>query len=124
MVVEPWLGMTLATGVGGAEFVELDGRSHLLYMEEPDSVLARLLPFLAQVGGAEPMPLSQRELEVAQMATLGITNAEIGRRLAIRRRTVDAHMEHIRAKLGVSSRARIAAWSARNHPTGAIRTRT
>jgi DNA-binding CsgD family transcriptional regulator/pimeloyl-ACP methyl ester carboxylesterase len=122
-MVEPWLGMALGTSMRSAEFVELDGGSHLLFAEEMDSVLATLVPFLAEGGESEPMPLSHRELQVAQMVTLGITNAEIGRRLAIRPRTVDAHMEHIRAKLGVSSRARIAAWSVRNHPTGAVRKR-
>ena len=35
--------------------------------------------------------------------------------------TVDAHLEHIRAKLGVSSRAQVAAWAAANERTGGIR---
>jgi DNA-binding CsgD family transcriptional regulator len=42
-------------------------------------------------------------------------------RLAIRRRTVEAHLEHIRAKLAVGSRAQIAAWFTRSQRAGAER---
>jgi pimeloyl-ACP methyl ester carboxylesterase/DNA-binding CsgD family transcriptional regulator len=122
-VVEPWRGRALAKRVPGAEFVELGGCSHLIYLGDTDPVLGALLAFLAEGEGDEPAPLSQRELEVAHMVTLGLTNAEIGHRLAIRRRTVDAHMEHIRAKLGVRSRTRIAAWAVRHGPAGTARRR-
>ncbi|HEY7199934.1 MAG TPA: LuxR C-terminal-related transcriptional regulator [Candidatus Dormibacteraeota bacterium] len=44
----------------------------------------------------------------------------MGRRLDIRRRTVDAHLEHIRTKLGVSSRALVAAWAVHNQPASAV----
>jgi DNA-binding CsgD family transcriptional regulator/pimeloyl-ACP methyl ester carboxylesterase len=118
-VVESRWGRALAQGIPGAEFVALPGSAHLVYAGDADAVLAALLPFLDPSGEAKAPPqeaqLSSRELEVAQMVTLGLTNAEIGQRLAIRRRTVDAHLEHIRAKLGVHSRARVAAWAARHH---------
>jgi DNA-binding NarL/FixJ family response regulator len=38
----------------------------------------------------------------------GLSNREIAERLVISKRTVDAHMEHIFVKLGVSSRQHIA----------------
>jgi len=120
LVVRPSLGRALAARIPEAEFVTLEGSPHLLYAGDTDALLAALVPFFADDGASEPAPLSQRELEVAQMVTLGLTNAEIGHRLAIRRRTVDAHLEHIRAKLGVHSRTRIAAWAVRNRPTGGI----
>jgi DNA-binding CsgD family transcriptional regulator/pimeloyl-ACP methyl ester carboxylesterase len=124
-VVHPRWGRLLAARIPGAEFVSLPGRPHLLYEGDTEPVLAALVRFLDPGQGAEPPlqdpPLSSRELEVAQMVTLGLTNAEIGQRLAIRRRTVDAHMEHIRAKLGVHSRARVAAWAARHHRPGTVR---
>lgn len=56
--------------------------------------------------------LSRREREVAALVAEGLTNKEIGARLFISERTVDGHLEHVREKLGVNSRAQIAAWFA------------
>jgi DNA-binding NarL/FixJ family response regulator len=61
---------------------------------------------------ADANPLSRREREVAAVVTQGMTNREISEMLVLSERTVDAHVEHIRAKLGVRSRAAIAAWVA------------
>jgi hypothetical protein len=41
-----------------------------------------------------------------------MTNAEIADELAIAPKTASAHVEHILAKLGVTRRAEIAAWTA------------
>jgi|SRR5579859_145984 len=54
--------------------------------------------------------LTRREGEVAALVAKGLSNREIAHRLFISERTVDAHLEHIREKLGVNSRAQIAAW--------------
>jgi len=118
-VVDPRLGRALATCIPGAEFVPLDGRSHLIYAGDTGAALAALIPFLS--GDGAQRPLSQRELDVARMVGLGLKNAEIAGRLAIRRRTVEAHLEHIRAKLAVGSRAQIAAWFTRSQRAGAER---
>ena len=112
-VVEPGWGRALAARIPNATFHLLEGASHLPYAGDPDPLLTALHSFLVGEDD-EPARLSRRELEVAHLVTLGLTNAEIGRRLAIRRRTVDAHLEHIRSKLGVTSRARIAAWLVRD----------
>jgi DNA-binding CsgD family transcriptional regulator len=62
---------------------------------------------------AEPWrPLTAREFEVARLIAEGLTNAEIAERLAIAPKTASAHVEHILAKLGVTRRAEIAAWTA------------
>jgi pimeloyl-ACP methyl ester carboxylesterase/DNA-binding CsgD family transcriptional regulator len=117
-VVSSASGRELASGIAGAEFVALAGAAHLLYAGDLEPALRALIPFLA--GGAQgdpataPAALSRREVEVVRMVTLGLTSAEIGRRLAIQRRTVEAHLEHVRAKLGVRSRSRIAAWAIAN----------
>ena len=55
--------------------------------------------------------LSDREHEVAMLTGQGLTNAEIAEQLFISRRTVETHLEHIRAKLGVSSRQGVIAWA-------------
>jgi DNA-binding CsgD family transcriptional regulator/sugar lactone lactonase YvrE len=58
-------------------------------------------------------PLSRRELEVARLVAEGLTNREIAGRLFVSERTVDGHLEHIREKLGVNTRAQVAAWVVR-----------
>jgi predicted ATPase/DNA-binding CsgD family transcriptional regulator len=60
--------------------------------------------------GGPDTPLTRREHEVAELIAQGKTNKAIARALGIAHRTADAHAEHIRAKLGVSSRSQIAAW--------------
>ena len=55
--------------------------------------------------------LSPREMQVASLIAEGMTNVEIAGRLRIADRTVDAHVEHIRNKLGLRTRAQIAVWS-------------
>ena len=56
--------------------------------------------------------LSRREEEVARLVAEGLTNKGIGARLFISEHTVDSHVRAILNKLGVDSRARIAAWMA------------
>ncbi|RFU41339.1 LuxR family transcriptional regulator, partial [Actinomadura logoneensis] len=58
----------------------------------------------------ERQPLTGREREVAVLIARGLSNREIADRLAVARRTVDTAVEHILAKLGLTSRAQIAAW--------------
>jgi DNA-binding CsgD family transcriptional regulator len=41
----------------------------------------------------------------------GLTNAGIARILGVSVRTVDAHVEHVRTKLGVRSRTQMAVWA-------------
>src|SRR6266550_4313052 len=58
--------------------------------------------------------LSPRELEVATMVAEGLTNREIAAKLFISERTADGHLEHIREKLGVNTRAQVTAWVVRH----------
>ncbi|HEY8491660.1 MAG TPA: DUF4062 domain-containing protein [Dehalococcoidia bacterium] len=60
----------------------------------------------------EAAPLTPREREVAGLIARGLTSREIAERLVVSERTVDAHADHIRAKLGLRSRAEIAVWAA------------
>ena len=55
--------------------------------------------------------LTGRESEVARLIAGGLTNGEIAARLRISERTVDAHVEHIRNKLGLRTRTQIAVWA-------------
>ena len=69
-------------------------------------------PQLAQASAAPPIPaLTSRELEIAGLVGEGLSaNRQIAERLVISKRTVDAHIEHIYSKLGVSSRVQLASW--------------
>jgi predicted ATPase/DNA-binding CsgD family transcriptional regulator len=60
--------------------------------------------------------LTRRERQIADLIALGKTNKEIAAMLVIAPRTAEGHVEHILAKLGFSSRARIAAWVAEGRP--------
>jgi DNA-binding CsgD family transcriptional regulator len=48
--------------------------------------------------------LTRREREVVELATRGLTNAEIAKRLSISARTVETHLQHVYGKLGLRSR--------------------
>ncbi|MDQ7843146.1 MAG: tetratricopeptide repeat protein [Armatimonadota bacterium] len=55
--------------------------------------------------------LTRRELEVAGLVALGLSNREIAGRLFISEHTAATHVQHILDKLDLSSRAQIAAWA-------------
>ena len=56
--------------------------------------------------------LTGRELDVARLVALGMTNGEIAQQLYISRKTVSTHVSHILAKLGMRSRTEVAVWAA------------
>jgi DNA-binding NarL/FixJ family response regulator len=53
--------------------------------------------------------LSPREREVAQLVAEGLTNREIGARLYLSEKTIETHLTRVFAKLGLRSRAQVAA---------------
>lgn len=57
--------------------------------------------------------LTATEADVVRLAVEGSTNSQIGRRLFISPRTVQTHLAHVFAKLGLSSRVELAAEAAR-----------
>ena len=91
---------------------------------------AELDPVLRRLGmGNQPAPtvaptatgadaLTPREREVAALLAEGLTNSELARRLVISRKTAAVHVSNILAKLGMTSRAQIAAWASREGVTG------
>ncbi|GAA4609110.1 alpha/beta fold hydrolase [Actinoplanes octamycinicus] len=135
------LGRELAALIPGAELAALDGRMQPIYAEHPEAGAAAIAEFLGVPAtpipppspsppvpppvaerpvsppvGQRParVPLTAREFQVADLIADGLTNAEIGRRLGVSARTVDAHVEHVRTKLGVRARAQIAVWAREN----------
>jgi DNA-binding CsgD family transcriptional regulator len=66
-------------------------------------------PVARRAGDLGTIALSRREREVAQLVAAGNSNPEIGRALFLSPKTIEGHMSRIFAKLGVSSRAQVAA---------------
>jgi DNA-binding CsgD family transcriptional regulator len=56
--------------------------------------------------------LTEGEWRVVALAAQGHTNAEIAGRLYLSRYTVETHLKHVFAKLGLRSRAELAAIAA------------
>jgi DNA-binding NarL/FixJ family response regulator len=68
--------------------------------------------------------LTLRELEIAEFAAAGLSNKQIGRRLFLSNRTLDAHLYRVFPKLGITSRGaagRERGTFPRTRPTGASR---
>ena len=51
--------------------------------------------------------LSPQELQIARLASDGLTNREIGSRLYLSHRTVGSHLYRIFPKLGITSRRQL-----------------
>ena len=58
--------------------------------------------------------LTAREREVAALVADGLTNGQLAERLFISPKTAAVHVSNILAKLGLSTRAEIAAWAVRH----------
>jgi non-specific serine/threonine protein kinase len=74
----------------------------------------RLVPPQGRSAAREPA-LTRRERQVSELIAEGLSSQEIAWRLGIARRTAESHADHIMTKLGVRTRAQVAAWVA-GHP--------
>jgi pimeloyl-ACP methyl ester carboxylesterase/DNA-binding CsgD family transcriptional regulator len=109
------LGREVAALIPGATLIPLPGSSHLFYHGEWPAVADTVIGFFTERTGTGPR-LTDRELQVAELVAEGLTNQAIARRLSVAPRTAEAHVENIRRKLQVRSRAQIAAWVTRHQP--------
>ena len=108
-------------GLPGGRFDDLHAHGRACPL---DAVVAQAVgdgdapPQLAPEPGGEPETggLTQRESEIAALVADGMSNREIAERLVISRRTVDAHVEHIYTKLGISNRVQLARWLTEREP--------
>lgn len=97
-----WAAAREALGQAAAAFDELgsDGWAAIARAEQE------------RVGGRRPRAaaeLTPTEVRVADLAAGGLSNKEIARTLVVSVHTVEAHLSRVYAKLGVGSRARLAA---------------
>ncbi len=111
-------GKELAARIPGARLITLPGRSHFPYVGDAAAVVRAILEFLGDApaapspaaAGRGPAELTARQLQVAALVADGMTNRQIAERLSIEERSAEGHVERIRHRLGVTSRAQIAAW--------------
>jgi DNA-binding CsgD family transcriptional regulator len=75
--------------------------------------LLRRLDAGLRAAGAGPAALTPREREVAALLAEGLSNGEVARRLYISTKTASVHVSNILGKLGMASRAEVAAWAVR-----------
>jgi DNA-binding NarL/FixJ family response regulator len=111
-------GRRLAALIPGAAFVPLEGRNHVLMPSEPawNQFVTEVKRFVAEpVRTPQPrLPsLSRREQEVLRLVAEGMDNDAIAQRLSLSTRTVERHLSHAYAKLGVSGKAARAAAAVR-----------
>jgi pimeloyl-ACP methyl ester carboxylesterase/DNA-binding CsgD family transcriptional regulator len=111
-------GRELAAQIPGARLVSLPGRSHFPYVGDAAAVVRAILEFLGSAPAAgrvtgQSDQLTARQLQVAALVADGLTNRRIAELLSIEERSAEGHVERIRQRLGVTSRAQIAAWWAR-----------
>lgn len=140
-------GRYLADHIPGAEYVELDGTDHLPWVGDTDAVVAAVERFVRRFssqphdsrphdsrGGQHrpaitprPRPpraatgwgsLTEAESSVARLVTEGLSNPAIASQLFVSRHTVESHLKHAYAKLGVSSRVELAALALRVREDG------
>jgi non-specific serine/threonine protein kinase len=102
--VQPWLDPAQAdVGSATAEHLAHEG-SRLSFDELVDEAFR-------VSDDSRNGPLSSHELEIADLVARVLTNRELAEQLIISTRTVDSHVDHIKAKLGFGRRARIVAWA-------------
>ncbi len=58
-------------------------------------------------GNPRPRPLTRRERQIATLASKGVANAKIAKRLGLSIRTVESHLYRVYGKLGVSTRDKL-----------------
>jgi DNA-binding CsgD family transcriptional regulator len=110
------LGREVASLVPGAQLTALEGRMQPIYAEGEQVAATTVLSFLRNHGAGTvhataSRELTDRQLQVVALIVEGATNPEIARILGVSVRTVDAHLEHVRARLGVHTRTQIAVWA-------------
>ncbi len=57
--------------------------------------------------------LSERELQIVELVTAGLTNQEIAETLEISKRTVDNHISNILTKTATGNRVELVRWALR-----------
>ena len=111
-------GQRLAAGIAGARLTVLDGRTHVPFVGDGHGVANAIRAGLglAPLERADPPALTPRQFQVAGLVARGWSNREIAAELVITERSAESHVERIRTRLGLRSRAQLAAWYVATRP--------
>ena len=111
-------GRLVASGIPGAQFVELDSKNHILLSNEPawERFCGAVLEFSgqkAEPAGEDPVfrSLTPRERDVLGLLVRGLGNADIAGQLSLSEKTVRNHISNLFDKLGVWTRAQAIVFS-------------
>lgn len=110
------VGVAARERLGSDAFEAAWSKGRAMTAEEAVALaLGRTAP--ARVERAQrPAGLTGREVQIVLDIARGLTNRQIAEKLGISERTVDAHVQNIRNKLGMERRAQIAAWASAHLP--------
>ena len=112
---------TAAGALGQARFAELQAAGAARPLAQVTALAvagADLLPELPGPRALAEQPchwqgseeLTARERQITVLVARGQSNKDVAERLVISKRTVDAHVNHIFAKLRISSRVQLTIW--------------
>lgn len=76
-----------------------------LFDEDGSLLLVEELPLAIDASGLVDLGLTPREGQILSLVAVGRTNVEVSVVLKVSARTVEKHLEHVYAKLGVANRA-------------------
>ncbi|SEM02464.1 ATP-binding protein [Rhodococcus maanshanensis] len=96
--------------LGKQAFEAAFGRGRELDVEEAIAYALRVTSRAEPKASGPDSRLTRREREVATLVAQGLSNKAIAQQLVISQRTAEGHVEKVRAKLGFTTRAQIAAW--------------
>jgi predicted ATPase/class 3 adenylate cyclase/DNA-binding CsgD family transcriptional regulator len=111
------LGQALAERLGQEAYEAAHAEGGRLDLDE-------VIAWLRRARGERKRPargwesLTPTEAKVVELLAEGLTNPQIGERMFISRGTVKVHVSHVFAKLGISTRAELAAEAVRRGRTG------
>ena len=92
--------MTMEQAMTAAQNVQ----AQLAFRQEIQTLVPSPAPSTGITPGGNSFGLTTREIEVLQLVSLGLTDAQIAEKLVISPRTVEAHVRSFLNKLGVNSR--------------------
>jgi DNA-binding CsgD family transcriptional regulator len=104
----------IARGNGTSQLaqVRFQGQRHLLScVAVNDTVVSTCIPLAS--AGPHWMRLTAREREVLVLVAEGMTTRKVAEQLELTEATVRAHLEHMRVRLGLPTRAALVAASIR-----------
>jgi pimeloyl-ACP methyl ester carboxylesterase/DNA-binding CsgD family transcriptional regulator len=125
---------TVASAIPGAVLRVVPGRDHLPWAGDWEPVVEAVVGFISDVARPGTVTakvqrtsvprthrvgwpaLTEAEWRVVTLAAQGHSNADIADRLFLSRYTVETHLKHVFAKLGLRSRAELAAVAADAQP--------